>query len=93
MNLDIISRIIEQVPSLAALIWLMTLVFKYITARDKFIQELHREHEESRAASRKVIEQNTLVVGQSLEVMRNVASAVRGCQYARDGRDKLDDKP
>ena len=77
---DLAQKLVEQIPSLAALIWLMTLVFKYITTRDKFIQELHREHEESRAASRKVIEDNTRIIGQSMEVMREVSAAVRGCR-------------
>jgi uncharacterized membrane protein len=82
----IIVNIIQQIPALAALIWLMTLVFKYISARDKFIQELHKEHQEARAASREVIEANTRVVGESTEVMRNVIEVVRGCRMTQDAQ-------
>jgi hypothetical protein len=89
---EVIKQLVLQVPALIVLVWLMTLVFKYIAGRDRFIQELHKDDAEARAASRQVISENTKVVGESIEVMRNVAAAVRGCQYARD-RLPPQDKP
>lgn len=92
----ILESLAANSPSTVAIIAVVILFLRHLAARDELLRELHRGHEESRKASRLVIEENTRMMGQYLEVSRElqqtlkeVNQGIRSCQGLREDISKI----
>lgn len=86
-----LESLLINAPAAAAIIVVVIVFLRHMRDRDSLIHDLHQESEESRRASRKVIEENTLMAGRHLiiaqnvsEMMREVSQTLRGCQVQRE---------
>lgn len=87
----ILKSMATTAPSAVAVIATVILFLRAMKDRDALLRDLHKEHEESRQASRKVIEENSRVMGQHLElgrevseVLKEVSQNLQMCQYVRE---------
>ena len=92
MNMDkALETLVGTAPSAVAVIITVMAFLRHLKERDVFFRSLHAEHEESRKASRDVIGANTQIMGQHLELGREVAAVLkevsenmRTCQIVRE---------
>jgi hypothetical protein len=78
MNMDkVITELVSSSPAIVAIIIIIILFLRHLSSRDELLRALHTEHEESRRASRIVIEENTRVIGEHLELSREVAGTLK----------------
>lgn len=89
--LTILKSMANTAPSAVAVIVVVILFLRAMKDRDALLRDLHKEHEESRQASRKVIEENSKVMGQHLElgrevseVLKEVSQNLQMCQMVRE---------
>jgi hypothetical protein len=86
-----LETLVGTAPSAVAVIVVVVLFLKHLEARDILLRALHAEHEDSRKASRGVIEENTRILGEHLElsrevseVLREVSENIKFCQLKRN---------
>lgn len=87
----VIEGLAANSPAAVAIIVTVILFLRAMKDRDSLLRELHTEHEESRKASRQIIEENSRVLGQHLElgrevsgVLKEVSQNLQMCQYIRE---------
>ncbi len=81
------ESLVGTAPGAVAVIIVVILFLKHLALRDQLLRQLHEEHLTSRKASQCAIEENTKVLGQHLElsrelaqVLKEVADNIKGCQ-------------
>lgn len=86
-----LESLVGTAPGAVAIIIVVILFLKHMKERDTLLRDLHAEHEESRQASRQVIEENSKIIGQHLElsrdlsiVLKEVSENMKVCQLMRE---------
>lgn len=86
-----LESLVGTAPGAVAIIIVVILFLKHLRERDVLLRDLHTEHEESRKASRQVIDENSKMIGQHLElsrelslVLKQVSENMKMCQVIRE---------
>lgn len=86
-----LETMVGTAPNAVAIIIVVVIFLRHLAERDSLMRALHTEHEESRQASRKVIEENTRVIGEHIErgreislVLKEVSANMKACQSVRE---------
>jgi len=78
---DFPLKLVEQLPSTAAVIIVVVIFVKYITKRDDIWTELHAEHLEARKVALVALQQNTEALAKNTLAFQQVASRLEGIEY------------
>lgn len=72
-----LEALVSTSPPAVACIIIVMVFLRHLKERDSLLRDLHAEHESSRTASRLVIDENSKIIGQHLEMMREMSSILR----------------
>lgn len=74
-------KIIEQLPSTAAVIVVVIIFVKYIAKRDDLWTELHKEHLEARKISGEALKANTEALAKNTAAFVSMTERLEGIDY------------
>ena len=82
MTMDqLILKIMEQLPSTAAVIAVVIIFVKYNSKRDEIWIDLHKEHLEARKVSGMALMDNTKALAQNTQAFQQMCERLEGIEY------------